>query len=174
LRLTPDARGYVPLGLGIVLAMRFAIGWIQIFKAGSKLDADSKAVGPQNYRLRGGGAQSNRGFAPGTLGAGVEGGTRRWEGSVELRIPITRSFSVALFTDMGNVIRKPVFVFRNLNTAIGGGLRYRTPVGPLRFDVGWRPPSLQVIGGGQGSTETTRTFGRTFEGAVAITIGEPF
>ena len=174
LRITPDARGYLPLGLGMVLAMRFAIGWIHIFKAGSGLDADSKVLGPQNYRLRGGGAQSNRGFASGMLGAGVSGGIRRWESSVELRVPITESVSVALFSDFGNVNREPKFVFRELNTAIGGGLRYRTPVGPLRLDIGWRPSRLQVIGGGQGSDATTRVLGKNFEGAVAITIGEPF
>jgi outer membrane protein assembly factor BamA len=174
IRFTPDARGYIPLGLGIVLATRFAIGWIHIFKAGSKLDSDSQQLGPIAYRLRGGGAQSNRGFAPGLLGAGVSGGVRRWESSVELRVPITHSVSVALFSDFGDVNNEPRFRFRHLNTAIGGGLRYRTLVGPLRFDVGWRPPRMQRIGGGPGSDETTKVFGRQFEGAVAITIGEPF
>jgi outer membrane protein assembly factor BamA len=174
LRFTPDARGYVPLGLGIVLAMRFAIGWIHVFKAGSKLDPESQVLGPQNYRLRGGGAQSNRGFAPGTLGDGRLGGIRRWESSVELRVPVTHSFSIALFTDLGNVSATPNFGFYKLNTAIGGGLRYRTIVGPVRFDVGWRPPKIQTTNGTPGSPDTTGFFGKQFQGAVQITVGEPF
>lgn len=174
LRLVPDARGYLPLGLGIVLAARFALGWLQIFKAGSDLDADSQRLGPQAYRFRGGGAQSNRGFAPGLLGDGILGGIRRWESSIELRVPVTQSFSIALFSDMGDVHAGSSFRFTHLNTALGGGLRYRTLVGPIRFDVGVRPPSLQRIGGGQGSTDTTKFLSKRFEGAVHITIGEPF
>jgi hypothetical protein len=57
---------------------------------------------------------------------------------------------------------------------VGAGLRYRTIVGPLRLDVGWRPPSLQLVGPGQGSDATTDVFGKKFQGAVNLTIGEPF
>lgn len=174
LRLTPDARGYLPLGLGIVLAGRFALGWMHIFKAGSGLDTESQELGPQAYRFRGGGAQSNRGFAPGLLGDGIQGGIRRWESSVELRVPFTQSFSIALFCDMGDVHAGSSFRFTHLNTAFGGGIRYRTLVGPIRFDVGIRPQALQRLGGGEGSTDTTKFLGKRFEGAVHITIGEPF
>jgi len=103
LRLTPEARGYVPLGLGIVLAGRFAIGWLGIFSEGRKLDEQSKRLGPQAYRLRGGGAMSNRGFAPGELGDGRTGGTHRWEASMELRIPLSKDFYIVGFCDMGDV-----------------------------------------------------------------------
>lgn len=174
LRLTPEARGYVPLGLGVVLAGRFAIGWLEIFKAGSHLDAQSQALGPQDYRLRGGGAQSNRGFLPGQLGVGLIGGVRRWESSLELRVPISQNLSLALFGDMGDVNSQRRFRFGHLNTALGGGLRYRTLIGPIRFDVGVRPSGLQVVGGGRGSQATGRFFGHRFEGAVHLTIGEPF
>ncbi len=174
IRLTPDVRGYLPVGLGMVLAARFALGYLHIFKAGSRLDAESQELGPQTYRFRGGGAQSNRGFAPGLLGDGIQGGMRRWESSVELRVPFTQSLSVALFCDMGDVHAGKSFRFTHLNTAFGGGIRYRTLVGPIRFDVGVRPKGLQRIGGGAGSDDTTKFFGKRFEGAVHITIGEPF
>jgi outer membrane translocation and assembly module TamA len=174
LRLTPDVRAYAPLGLGIVLAGRFALGWLEIFKASSELDAESQQLGPVNYRLRGGGAQSNRGFLPGQLGDGVEGGIRRWESSLELRIPLTQSLTVAVFTDLGNVSPVRDFQFSKLNTAMGGGLRYRTIVGPIRFDVGYRPPGLQTTDGSPGDSSTMHIFGRNFTGAVHLTVGEPF
>jgi translocation and assembly module TamA len=174
LRLTPEVRGYIPLGLGLVLAARFAIGWLHIFEASAALDDKSARLGPQPYRLRGGGAQSNRGFRPGELGDGVDGGTRRWEHSIELRVPVTQSFTVALFMDMGDVHAGSSFRFTHLNTALGGGLRYRTLVGPIRFDVGVRPKGLQRTDGSEPDNAQTRFFGKNFEGAVHLTIGEPF
>lgn len=178
-RVTPEARGYVPLGLGMVLASRFAIGALYILDASSDLDAEAQALGPQAYRLRGGGAQSNRGFLPGRLGTGFEGdalsgGVRRWEGSVELRIPLAESFSVALFTDVGDVNAETEFRFRNLNTSIGGGLRYRTIIGPIRFDVAGRPNGLQRIGGGEPDDATMNLGFTKFRGAMHLTIGEAF
>jgi outer membrane translocation and assembly module TamA len=174
LRLTPDARAYAPLGLGIVLAARFAIGWLKIFSASPRLDPESQELGPINYRLRGGGAQSDRGFLPGQLGDGVQGGIRRWESSLELRVPLTKSFTIAAFVDMGDVNAAPYFRFTHLNTAVGGGLRYRTIVGPIRFDVGYRPPGLQTTNGTPGDDSTMRIFGRNFTGAIHLTVGEPF
>ncbi|MEY4509525.1 MAG: hypothetical protein RLZZ450_1647 [Pseudomonadota bacterium] len=103
IRLTPEARGYAPLGLGIVLAGRFALGWLAVINAGRKLDDQSKLLGPQAYRLRGGGAMSNRGFGPGELGDGRTGGTHRWEASMELRVPLSKDFYIVGFCDMGDV-----------------------------------------------------------------------
>ncbi len=174
-RLTPEARGYVPLGLGIVLAGRFAVGSLHIFDRSPKLDADAQKLGPQAYRLRGGGAQSNRGFGPGQLGDGLSGGVRRWESSLELRIPLAESFAVAFFGDMGDVHAEPSFRFGHLNTAVGGGLRYRTIVGPIRFDVGYRPKSLQRTRGSAPDDAPTTNLGfARFDGAIHLTIGEAF
>lgn len=174
-RLTPEARGYAPLGLGLVLAARFAVGSLHVFDASSKLDADSKKLGPQSYRLRGGGAQSNRGFGPGLLGDGISGGSRRWESSLELRVPLSSSFSVAAFSDVGDVHADPTFRFRHLNTAVGGGVRYRTIIGPIRLDVGYRPDALQRVGGSApaDAPQTNLRFAK-FNGAIHLTIGESF
>jgi outer membrane protein assembly factor BamA len=103
IRLTPEARGYVPLGLGIVLAGRFELGWIKILRASSKLDDGGALLGPQSYRLRGGGATSNRGFAPGRLGDSLNGGTHRWGASLELRVPLSNNFYIVGFSDVGDV-----------------------------------------------------------------------
>jgi translocation and assembly module TamA len=175
LRLTPDVRGYAPLGLGFVLAARFALGSMHIFSAGKKLDDESQELGPQLYRLRGGGANSNRGFGAGQLGDGIQGGIRRWEGSLELRIPLGKSLSLAGFGDLGDVHAGRSFRFAHLNTAFGGGMRYRTPIGPIRLDVGYRVRSLARAGGGKPETDPQTNLGfARFPGAIHLTIGESF
>ena len=59
------------------------------------------------------------------------------EGSFELRFPLFGEFGAVLFVDFGNVFRSP-FTYRlgDLRYAVGPGLRYNTPVGPVRLDVG--------------------------------------
>jgi outer membrane translocation and assembly module TamA len=175
LRLTPEARGYVPLGLGIVVAARFALGMLHIMSASPALDETSQKLGPQVYRLRGGGAQSNRGFAPGTLGDGLSGGIRRWESSLELRVPLNKSFSLAFFGDMGDVHAGKGFRFSHLNTTLGGGMRYRTVIGPIRLDAGYRPDALQRTQGGPPANAPQTDLGfAKFNGAIHLTIGESF
>jgi outer membrane translocation and assembly module TamA len=178
-RITPEARGYAPLGLGMVLAARFAIGALYIFDASRALDEESRVLGPQAYRMRGGGAQSNRGFAPGRLGTGykdnpLSGGIRRWESSLEWRIPLAESFGIVLFADVGDVNAKPNFRFDHLNTAVGAGLRYRTIIGPIRFDVAGRPEGAQMLDGSPPSDATMDLGFVQFRGAVHLTIGEAF
>jgi len=158
-----------------VLAARFAVGSLHILDASSDLDVQSQALGPQAYRLRGGGAQSNRGFGPGELGDGILGGIRRWESSLELRVPLTESFSLAAFTDVGDVHAAPSFRFGHLNTAVGGGMRYRTLIGPIRLDVGYRPSALQrTRGAAPDDAPSTDLRFVKFDGAVHLTIGESF
>ncbi|HZF29361.1 MAG TPA: BamA/TamA family outer membrane protein, partial [Gammaproteobacteria bacterium] len=47
----------------------------------------------------------------------------------------------ALFVDVGNLIEdyNDYFKFEDFRGAIGLGLRYRLPIGPIRADVGWNP-----------------------------------
>ena len=175
LRLTPDLRGYAPLGLGLVLAARFALGSIHIWEAGSKLDEQSQKLGPQLYRLRGGGANSNRGFGAGLLGDGIEGGIRRWEGSLELRIPLGKNLSIAGFGDMGDVHAGKSFRFSHLNTSAGGGIRYRTPIGPIRLDVGRQVLRAARADGSRPEDNPQTNLGFVkFPGAIHLTIGESF
>ncbi|MCA9529834.1 MAG: BamA/TamA family outer membrane protein [Myxococcales bacterium] len=144
-RLTTDARLYAPLPLGITLAGRFALGMLFVHHADAKLDPTSQLLGPRDYRLRGGGASSDRGFPPGRLGDGTDGGTRRWEASLELRVPVTKDVGVVLFQDMGDVSREPHFRFDYPQAAAGFGLRYFTIVGAIRLDFAWKIDRLQVL-----------------------------
>jgi hypothetical protein len=213
-RIVADARGYVPLGLGIVLALRFGIG--AMFIGGRYgLDPDNiyalYHLGPLSQQLQGGGAVSNRGFPPGLLGdverrraqarprpgdtgralppVIVSGGIRRWEGSLELRVPITTGLGIVAFADVGNVSRSENFGFEFLQFAFGIGLRYRTMVGPLRLDIAFRPDDLQYVGGGDDPRLRACADDRDFDcrpvpdvnlgvvrfpGAIHLTIGEAF
>lgn len=174
-RLAPEARGYLPLPLDIVFAARFALGAIFIVDASTDLDELSRELGPTSYRLRGGGANSNRGFLPGELGVGVQGGLRRWESSAELRFAFGESFGLVGFLDMGDVNDGHQFRFGYLNSSAGGGLRYHTVIGVLRLDLGFRIPAWQRADGSDGieSDSNKLPWSRT-PGAVHFTIGESF
>jgi hypothetical protein len=204
LRLTQDSRGYLPLPAGRVLAARARLGGREGFHSdiavpmappdsdvsAAALDARELAAyrdnlarfGPLRQRLRGGGHNSVRGYAPNTLGdaqlvAGrlLSGGLRQWEASIELRVPITQHFGAVLFTDVGDVAQSKEYRFDHPQTSFGIGLRYRTLVGPLRLDAAFAPPGLQVIGDDErdraGLSEET-VFGHN--GAIHFTIGEAF
>lgn len=56
----------------------------------------------------------------------------------ELRFPIWRSLGGQVFSDTGNVFAR-VRDFRpgRLTQTFGFGFRVKTPVGPIRFDLGW-------------------------------------
>jgi outer membrane protein assembly complex protein YaeT len=113
-----------------------------------------------------GGSESHRGFSINqagprdpTTGFPV-GGNALFFNSLELRVPLAeRRLAFALFHDAGNVystIRKMRLLkfdqssptdFDYTVHAVGMGVRYKTPVGPLRFDVGCNlnPPRFQVV-----------------------------
>jgi translocation and assembly module TamA len=172
IRVEPDLRGYVPLMWDFVLAARFALGAMFIQSRGEGLDDTSYKLGPQSYRQRGGGANGNRGFAAGELGAGSKGGIRSYEASLELRIPFGSDFGMVLFGDVGNVTRGKAFHFEQLNAAAGFGLRYFTIIGAIRFDVAWRIPGLQVIGEGEEPDLPDQALFNP--AAFHLTIGEAF
>jgi outer membrane protein assembly factor BamA len=184
LRVTPEARGYIPLPWRMVLAGRVRLGILVI--TDSKISDDPELqelrdYGPIRYRLRGGGANSVRGYNPNTLGdttvvCGLySGGLRQWEASLELRIPLTVDFGAVLFVDVGDVTIDEVFRFYYPHTTLGFGLRYDTIVGPLRLDIGFLPKGLQYFGEGDPPVLNIKP-GQIFgmDGALHITIGEAF
>jgi outer membrane protein insertion porin family/translocation and assembly module TamA len=73
------------------------------------------------------------------------GGFTLWEASVELRYPIVGDFSGAVFSDAADVSPRQLdFRFGRPHLSVGIGFRYDTPVGPVRFDAGYRIPGLQA------------------------------
>lgn len=66
-----------------------------------------------------------------------QGGQTMINTNVEYRFPIFRNFGATIFQDFGILYKEN---FRaSLLTATGFGVRYQTPIGPLRFDIGFRP-----------------------------------
>lgn len=89
-----------------------------------------------------GGRNSVRGFAQDTLGPKGKdgtptGGNAFLQGNVELRFRVSRNWRLVAFVDSGNVWREisEVDPFQ-LRYSVGGGVRYSTPVGPVRVDYG--------------------------------------
>lgn len=92
---------------------------------------------PPSKRFFAGGDNSVRGYDFEALGATegsgeVIGGRHLVVGSVEYQRLLTDTWGVAAFYDAGNAFNQ---VNESLNTAIGVGVRWRTPIGPLRIDI---------------------------------------
>ncbi len=65
----------------------------------------------------------------------------------ELRFPIWKLLRGALFYDVGNVFREfGELSFDQLSHAVGFGFHFSTPIGPLRFDIGYNPDPPPVLG----------------------------
>ena len=127
---------------------------------------------PLSERYFGGGSSSHRGFAynqagPRDSATGFPlGGGAQLLNSMELRFPLSGpDFSAVLFHDAGNVYSRPgrislrssqqfrttpeggkEFDFDYLVHAMGLGIRYRTPIGPLRFDLAYSPNPPRFVG----------------------------
>ena len=91
-----------------------------------------------------GGASSLRGwgrFEVSPLSGGGEpvGGATELEGSAELRVPVWKDLSAVAFVDAGNVWADPwSFKLGDIRYDVGPGIRYNTPVGAFRVDVGYQ------------------------------------
>jgi len=92
---------------------------------------------PVTQRFFAGGDQSVRGFVYNSLGprdaqGNVIGGKDLMVGSLEIDQMFGPVFGAAVFIDTGNVLN----TFANsLEKGVGAGLRWRTPVGMVRFDL---------------------------------------
>jgi outer membrane protein insertion porin family/translocation and assembly module TamA len=75
------------------------------------------------------------------------GGFTLWELSNEFRFLISGPVSSAVFCDMSDAGPSPgKFRFNYPHLSCGAGARYDTPVGPIRLDIAYRVPFLQVLG----------------------------
>ena len=140
-----------------VLATSFRLGLKGPF--GSTVDV------PISERFFAGGSTTLRGFGLDLAGpldpatGAPLGGNALFIANFELRTPVTKSFSVAPFYDTGNVFARIRDVkLSSFSNTLGIGLRYKTPFGPIRIDIGRNlaPPPGQP---------TTKFF---------FTIGNPF
>jgi outer membrane protein assembly factor BamA len=143
-----EGRYYQALGNRAVFAVRARGGAID--SSGS----DGTPV-PFFKRYFLGGATNLRGWgryevSPLSDGGEPVGGLTFANFSTELRFPLVGKLAAVLFFDGGNVWSESWdFNLDDMRYDAGPGLRYNTPVGPLRLDVGWQLntiPGLLVEG----------------------------
>ena len=72
------------------------------------------------------------------------GGNALLIANLELRFPLVALLSGTLFYDFGNVFRNPTDLDSGFNHAVGTGIQVNTPVGGIRFDLGYslNPPDV--------------------------------
>lgn len=103
------------------------------------------------------------------------GGFTLWEASTELRFAVTGPLHAATFCDASDVSPREANIrLKHLHLSCGAGARYDTPVGPIRLDVGYRIPGMQVIGGLTREEREPQTFPLGIPIAVHIGIGEAY
>jgi outer membrane protein assembly complex protein YaeT len=149
--LTADARHYLPVNDKITVASRVQAGNIHPYG----LDLINVPFS-KKYFL--GGATSIRGWgrfevSPLSESGLPVGGDTMFAFSEELRAILRGNLGGVVFLDAGNVwTQASDFRLGDLRYAVGPGLRYQTPVGPIRFDVGYQLnpiDGLQVNGAPQ-------------------------
>jgi translocation and assembly module TamA len=118
----------------IVLAGRTALG---------AMVGEPRGAIPANLRFYAGGGGSVRGFGYQLAGQLNDkddpiGGRSLLELSGEVRVRVTESIGAVAFVDAGTVYSSSVPDFsETLRIGAGPGLRYFSPIGPLRLDVGF-------------------------------------
>ncbi|WP_396626620.1 outer membrane protein assembly factor [Luteitalea sp.] len=133
---TVEARKYYTLG-PLVLAGRARAGTIEA-------DGLLARNVPFFKRYFLGGSASLRGWgrfevSPLTLTGNPIGGHSLFESSGEIRIPAFGQFSLVAFVDAGNVWYESFDInLDDLRVDVGPGIRYRTPIGPVRVDFGYQ------------------------------------
>ncbi len=147
---------YYPLGRELVLARTVQFGYIQRIGGLAEI--------PLGERFFAGGSSSQRAFPDNQAGprdpvTGFPlGGNAFLFHSTELRFPLFgENVGGVLFHDMGNVystIDQISFRFHQTSNqdfnymvqAVGFGIRYKTPVGPIRVDLSYSPNSPRFVG----------------------------
>jgi outer membrane protein insertion porin family/translocation and assembly module TamA len=135
--ITTEGRYYVSLGDRAVIAVRGRAGTIDAWGTEDLLVPFFK-----RYFL--GGSTNLRGWgrydvAPLSEEGNPIGGHSFMNFSTELRVPVFRKVGAVLFLDGGNVWYDPWdFNLDDMRYDVGPGIRYNTPIGPLRVDFGYQ------------------------------------
>jgi outer membrane protein insertion porin family len=130
--------------------------------------AGSPPLLPLPERFFAGGAYGPRGWPVDEVGPRVitpegevfpTGGNALLLGGAELRYDVTRSFQLATFLDIGNVYPEVRDLsIPDLRKSVGLGVRYLTPIGPIRLDYGHKIDRLP----GESSGRLHLTIGYAF------------
>ncbi|MHB9154274.1 MAG: BamA/TamA family outer membrane protein [Endomicrobiales bacterium] len=128
-----SGRAYREVSPGYVLAARANVGLIRPYRFTQTI--------PIYKRFFLGGSSSVRGYpyqgvGPTDATGAPLGGDYMALGNLELRYPVYRRLGGVVFLDAGNVYQNRFdFDLPGLKYSVGGGVRYETLVGPVRFDA---------------------------------------
>lgn len=148
--------GYQRVFKNFVVAASFRAGLAEGFRDTEEL--------PLVERFFLGGRTTVRGYEQDTLGpkgfdGSPTGGNAFILTNIEFRVNLSKSFGIVAFLDGGNVWRKTNDIkLDDMKYASGLGLRYNTPVGPIRVDYGYKLQREK----GESSGELHFTIGHAF------------
>ena len=120
----------------LVMAWRNQFGYVRPILGSPSVPVFKRFFSGGSYSVRGYGFQE---LGPHDDSDNPIGGNSQWEGNLEMRFPFYRNFGGILFYDYGEVFEPTKrYSINGLLTTMGFGLRYDTPIGPLRFDYGYK------------------------------------
>jgi outer membrane protein insertion porin family len=162
----------------VVLAGNVSLGMARAFAREVTItDAQGNVVTPfvedlpASERFFAGGDTSVRGFALDTVGTpetlDKDGFPLGGNGLVvlngEVRAPVRGNLSAVAFVDAGNVFRRALDIdLTELRSAVGFGFRYKSPVGPIRVDLGFKVRREEIAGRREGLTALHISLGQAF------------
>jgi outer membrane protein insertion porin family len=152
----------LPVKSRVIFASRLAVGLADGFqRVVQSTDAQGNPVTevvedlPASERFFAGGDTSVRGFALDSVGAPntisptgfPRGGNALLLMNGEVRLPVWGDVGAAVFMEGGNVFNRVTeFAFSELRGSAGFGIRYRSPIGPIRFDIGFKMDRREIGG----------------------------
>jgi outer membrane protein insertion porin family len=134
----------------VIVATRVALGLADGFpREPDPENPDARPIEdlPGSERFFAGGDTTVRGFALDTVGAPntisprgfPRGGNAVILLNGELRVPVWKDFGTVVFMDGGNVFERTTQLdLGALRGSMGFGLRYQSPIGPIRVDLGFK------------------------------------
>ncbi len=153
-RQLPQGRVVLAIGARVGLAVGFPRNVVREDESGNpRVDSFGQPLVdevddlPASERFFAGGDSTVRGFALDRLGTTEtidsdgfpKGGNALIIVNAELRMPVWRDVGAVIFLDAGNVFaRLSRFDVGEIRGSVGFGVRYRSPVGPIRVDLGFK------------------------------------
>lgn len=150
LKLFAQHSHFLSLGEGKVLALGARLGATEPIDPVAGAEGDPLLSVPIDERFFAGGRSTHRAFSRFALG--IDGETRVREEderepiggnglallNLEVRFPLFSAVGGAVFLDSGNVWRDWRDLDGSFRNGVGLGVRYLSPIGPLRLDIGFK------------------------------------
>ena len=171
-RTLPHARGVVFAGdARLGLATGFPRDLVSTDPATGAVTVEEVRDLPISERFFAGGDTTVRGFAldalgrPDTISADgfPNGGNGLVIFNAELRVPVWSALGAVSFLDTGNVFARATDInLGDLRSSVGVGVRFKSPVGPIRIDVGFKLHREEIAGVLEGRSALHISFGQAF------------